>query len=538
MRKLVPADPKFSPMRVMDTAPLRPASREARGTGQIWARCFLHPRSGVRAEPGTWTPVNRSPSRDRAREGTTIQVASGACEPPASSSLIRATTSSPATGHGFTRSQVSSGAARGGSAPLSPPASAAPAPAVASRSPPLRTGALRRLATSSQFPSRERPCSRRRCPRAHPPLPPFPAPSSHRELVPPHPGDGPGAAPPQRPDHEVQRALRGPERPGNTEDEVVVRWRSTSPPSPDTRPARSSRCRSIRSPGGCPGPDATGDLLHQRPRIAEHVVAEVHRPVVRSPCPPVGAVRVAARSARPRHAHRAPVDVWMSTSHGARWPDGRRKTRRPAYGVPSGRRTGGAPSPRLPHGTLPRPSAICSAVMGRWGVLLAGRLRTHHRGGDDVRRAAHRFPSLVQGTTHVPVARHTTIGFGSTSAAEADTSGRGLDHLARSKRILRLVRPTSVISRTASMKSPANTGRETRPSVGPEQSLVTVLEMQSSWPRPRKGRASARHRPGFRVVRVMAGHPQRSTERTLMSLSLEVQILGLLAISSTAGATM
>jgi hypothetical protein len=65
---------------------------------------------------------------------------------------------------------------------------------------------------------------------------------------------------------------------------------------------------------------------------------------------------------------------------------------------------------------------------------------------------------LSRGTTQVPVARHTTIGFGSTSAAEADTSGSGWITLRASKRILRLVRPTSVISPSASMKSPANTG--------------------------------------------------------------------------------
>ena len=57
--------------------------------------------------------------------------------------------------------------------------------------------------------------------------------------------------------------------------------------------------------------------------------------------------------------------------------------------------------------------------------------------------------------TQVPLARHTTTGGSSTSAAESFELGRRADHLARLKRIFRLVFPTSVMTPSASMKSPA-----------------------------------------------------------------------------------
>src|SRR5262249_2220306 len=114
------------------------------------------------------------------------------------------------------------------------------------------------------------------------------------------------------------------------------------------------------------------------------------------------------------------------------------------------------------HAGLAAPRRVLGDLLrgdGEVGRLRAGRLGAHPRRGADGRTRAHRFPPrLSSGTTQVPVPRQTTRGFGSTSGGEGDTSGRGEIPFRASKRIFRLVRPTSMISPSASMKSPANTG--------------------------------------------------------------------------------
>src|SRR5258708_6504963 len=88
--------------------------------------------------------------------------------------------------------------------------------------------------------------------------------------------------------------------------------------------------------------------------------------------------------------------------------------------------------------------------------LLAGCLRPDERRGDDHWRQAHRFTLCFSfGTTHVPLARQTTIGFSKSSAAESERSLLGRITFLASKLLFRLLLPTCSNSPSTSMKSPA-----------------------------------------------------------------------------------
>src|SRR5262249_35498919 len=196
------------------------------------------------------------------------------------------------------------------------------------------------------------------------------------------------------------------------------------------------------------------DFANQRARVPEDVVAEVHRAGSQG-----GHVRLVRTLERDRAA--ALVDAHPHRTAGG----GLDQHVTPLSNLPNGlseqlrRLRRGAV--RISHvqvdqsgSLLARSSCVLGNFLGRDGQvrrLLSRRLRSDQRGGDHHRRIAHRFTlCFVFGTTQVPLALHTTAGSTKSSAADSQLSRSCWITFRASKRILRLVLPTSTISPSTS----------------------------------------------------------------------------------------
>ena len=287
--------------------------------------------------------------------------------------------------------------------------------------------------------------------------------------------------------------------------------------------------------------DPLRDVAHQRARVPEHVLAEVHRAGgERRHVRPIGAgererpAALVARSSPPRRRSRS--GRGCRTACGSRGSP-RGTARRPARGVPSGLRTWmctiAAPASR--H--FAASSAISSAEIGRYGVCSRVISAPDHRRGEHHRRkCAHRFTRCLSfGVTQVPDGaadhdrrprappppkRRARGAGGSPSAPRSASSGSccpietqlglGLDVVAREHR-----------------------REELDLLVGAEQALVAVeADAAARSRRRRRARASARRRRGCRRsarrARSSAAAPSPSSPRS-RRLSFVVGALRLLA---------